>query len=669
MKKYFFLFLTLFCFLILNAQKKGPNLKFGSVTPADFGTKVYSIDRNAQAIVLFDYRDALYEGSNTSFFNVVYNYRKRIHLLNKNSFDLATVEIALYKYGLEVDQLEKLEAATYNLENGVVVKTKLDKSAVFKDKVSKNEQDLKFTFSNIKEGSIIEYSYSVNSPTANRLRDWYFQEAYPILWSECNIHVPSYFQFVGTSQGFQKFAIDTVSFSNESYNILFPGESAMDRSEVGRINMATMHRKWAIENVPAIKKENFVTTIANHVAKLNFQLVAYRPPNAPVKTLLGTWEAIAKDLMKDEEFGAELSKNNNWFDDELKKVIGKETNNKVKTKKVFEYIRDNYICTSHDYFYTKQGLKKVFQAKKGNVAELNLLLVAMLRSLNIYAKPIVLSTRENGFASETYPMINQFNYTICKTIIDDKEVLLDASHPKLGFGKLIADCYNGYARTIDTFPRLINLSADSVKEEKLTSVFIVNDEKLGMYASYTSTLGQFESFELREQTPKEKVGDYFTQIKKSYGFEIDLSNTSLDSLLNYEEPVAIKYDFSFKPDEEIIYFNPLLTEGLKNNPFKSAERFYPVEMPYTQNETYVLNIETPKGYTIDEIPKSARVKLNDDDGMFEYIIGKTNDGIQLRTSIKIKKANFLPEDYDTLRDFFGYIVKKHDEQIVYKKAK
>jgi len=35
----------------------------------------------------------------------------------------------------------------------------------------------------------------------------------------------------------------------------------------------------------------------------------------------------------------------------------------------------------------------------------------------------------------------------------------------------------------------------------------------------------------------------------------------------------------------------------------------------------------------------------------------------------LKKANFVPEDYDTLRDFFAYIVKKQSEQIVFKKKK
>jgi hypothetical protein len=41
----------------------------------------------------------------------------------------------------------------------------------------------------------------------------------------------------------------------------------------------------------------------------------------------------------------------------------------------------------------------------------------------------------------------------------------------------------------------------------------------------------------------------------------------------------------------------------------------------------------------------------------------------MRSRIKLTKANFKPEDYGTLREFFAFIVKKQSEQIVFKKKK
>jgi len=131
----------------------------------------------------------------------------------------------------------------------------------------------------------------------------------------------------------------------------------------------------------------------------------------------------------------------------------------------------------------------------------------------------------------------------------------------------------------------------------------------------------------------------------------------------------VHYDFSFVPDGDIIYFNPLLTEAYKHNPFSAATRNYPVEMPYTSNELIVINMEVPKGYKVDELPKSERISLNDADGMFEYLVQADANMVQLKCKLNINKANFTPEDYDTLRQFFGEVVKKEAEQIVFKKIK
>jgi hypothetical protein len=109
-------------------------------------------------------------------------------------------------------------------------------------------------------------------------------------------------------------------------------------------------------------------------------------------------------------------------------------------------------------------------------------------------------------------------------------------------------------------------------------------------------------------------------------------------------------------------------EGYKENPFKSAQRFYPVEMPYTLDETYLLQLQVPEGYVVDELPQQIMVKLNEnDDGLFEYRLSESNGTISLRSRLRIKRSLFMPDEYNMLREFFDLVVKKHNEQIVFKK--
>ena len=112
----------------------------------------------------------------------------------------------------------------------------------------------------------------------------------------------------------------------------------------------------------------------------------------------------------------------------------------------------------------------------------------------------------------------------------------------------------------------------------------------------------------------------------------------------------------------------MMGEEMKENPFKSAERFYPVEMPYAVDETYNLQMEIPKGYVVDELPKGAVVKFNEEeDATFEYRVSTSGGSVSFRTRLVINKAYFLPEEYEVLREFFALIVKKQNEQIVFKK--
>ena len=98
--------------------------------------------------------------------------------MNKNGFDLATVEIPIYQSKNFEERLDDFSAATYNIENGNVMVTKVDKGSLFKDK-DDNEIVYKFTFPNLKEGSIVEFKYKVTSPSAYFIEPWYFQRIIP----------------------------------------------------------------------------------------------------------------------------------------------------------------------------------------------------------------------------------------------------------------------------------------------------------------------------------------------------------------------------------------------------------------------------------------------------------------------------------------------------------
>jgi len=326
-------------------------------------------------------------------------------------------------------------------------------------------------------------------------------------------------------------------------------------------------------------------------------------------------------------------------------------------------------CTSHNRVKAEKNLRTVLKSRNGSEVEINLLLTAMLKKADLNAEPVLLSTRQHGYTYAMYPLMDRFNYVISKLSIGGQEYFLDASQPRMGFGRLGYECYNGHARVVNAEATPVEFLSDSLMESKLTSVFIINDEKGDFTGSIQQTPGYFESNSIRERIKEKGRESFFNEYKKGWTGEIKMEKENIDSLNKYDYPLAIKYDFNMKLDkEDILYFNPMFIEGIKENPFKSAQRFYPVEMPYAIDETYLLRLDVPKGYVVDEMPKQLMLKLNEEnDGIFEYRISESNGIISMRSRLRISRAYFLPEEYEMLREFFNYVVKKHNEQIVFKK--
>ena len=672
--KLLFSILCLSLFWVTGIAQDKSSAKFGEISPANFNLpNTDIIDSNTNAVIIADVGSSTFVGNKKGWFTLVFKRYTRIKILNEKAFRLATVHIPLYVKDDDRETLVDLKAFTHNLENGKIISTKLEKSDLFQDKLDKNHLENKFTMPAIKAGSIIEYSYTVNSDFLFDMQPWAFQYVnYPCLWSEYETIVPNLLIYVAATQGFYPFSINESKLGRQNYLVTKPAANLYEQEQNLTVGATTNIRHFAMKNIPAFKIQDYLTSPQNYINKVEFQLSKVANDGESYRDVMNDWEKTSEELLKREDFGSFLNEDNFFLDKEVAQLPNDITDQLQVARIIYSYIQNNFTCVDDNGFLmTGSSLKDILKKRKGNVADINLLLLALLNRKGISCAPILLSTRDHGINFFKYPVLSKYNYVICQVDIHNKTYYLDATNPTLGFGKLDPKCYNGEARVINSSATPVNFFADSLREIKQTSIKLMPNGKGEIIGSVQKLPGYFESQEIRDKIREKGKDEFFKEIKKEYGEDVDLIDPHIDSLNNFEERIGIAYDFKLSgAKEDLIYINPMFGEGNKENPFKSEERYCPVEMPYTSDETYVFSMIVPDGYVIDELPKPMVLKLNEaGDGQFEYLLSESNGTISMRSRIQLKRAYYRPGEYDILREFFNMVVKKQNEQIVLKKKK
>ena len=408
------------------------------------------------------------------------------------------------------------------------------------------------------------------------------------------------------------------------------------------VSANTVKHDWVMKDVPAFGAEEYLTTPYNYVDRIDFQLSGTYNGEEFSK-YNNTWAQATEELLNRGDFGGALGQDDNRVN-ELADKIGNDGGDRLaQAKAIYYYMSHHFTCTDHYDKFITTTFQDVIRNNSGTVGDINLLLIALLRKKGYQADPVVLSTRDYGFNLASYPVLQRLDYVIVRLTIDGNVYYLDAAHPQLGFGQLDDGCYNGHARIISNRDSgSVYFEADSLKETRITLVLVTGTDK-GLEGSWQSTPGPEQSYEVQKRGQTNMDGaQFFKDIQTRYGDDMEINNGGIDSLKNLEDPVKVHYDFVLKQpqDASIIYLNPMIGAGKRINPFGAAERKYPVELPYASDDMYVFSMDIPNGYVVDELPKSARVALNGNQGQFEYLINQQNGQIQMRCRLRLNKAWF-----------------------------
>ncbi len=643
------------CFLVtssLFAQKPAP-VKFGDVLPEIIKMKVYPKDSSAEAVVLYDGGETYFEimGSNIFITQIIH---ERIKILKKSALERGSIKIPVVRVNGTIQEfLSDIKGFTYNDNNGSPTKDKLTKDMIFQEKASETVYYTKISMPNIKEGSVIEYSYKKQTPMpiSNNPATWYFQQGIPVERSDYKITIPAYFYYRMIMNGYLPLALN----ENKDVNI-------------SEFNINGLQYHFVVLDAPAFRDESYITTESDYLSKIDFELASVNWPNVLMKDFSLDYANLNKTLLESEDFGQQL-KRTGFLKDIASEIKTKHRDSTARMQAAVDYIVKTVKWNGERSIYST-GLRKIHDKKTGDAADINLMLIALLREIGFDANPVILSTRDHGRIHEQYALMRRFNYVVAHIDNNGKDLLIDATDEFLKVGMLPYQCLNHNGWLVHpTFPRLVSLEPTE-RDVEFEKAEMKIDEEGEMKGQFTKSYSGYSAWGARQTFKKEGKEKFLEEVKKAKT-NWTISQAEYQNNDDISQQMEAKYevtmtDFVTKAGN-MMYLKPMLSEGHTENPFKDTERTYPIDFAMPIDETFMANYEIPAGYSVIEKPQSVSLTLPEGGGRFTHAVTVRENTISVLSRLSFRKAQYAPEEYPFLKEFYDQIVKKHNEQIVLKK--
>src|SRR5690554_308690 len=660
----------LIVFLLVISDSFGQDYRFKKVSKEELLQKEHPVDSDANAAILYREVKTEFQYSEDSGWYLVTDYFERIKIYNKGGFDRANLTIDLYK-GAGEDNLKGLRGYTYYIDSkGKMKSMKLQKEGIFTQETTKYLTQTKVTMPDLREGCIVEYKYTINSPFIFNIDEFRLQENIPVDKVSIVFRSPEYFQYKTHQRGWVPYNVETTTKERTMTISNTARDSDMRmKTSMHDVNFKEQTHEINLDGVSALKEEPYAGNINNYTTALQFELSYVDIPGGGIKTYSTTWEDVSKSIYKVDSFGPELERSN-YFAKDIDELLTGANSPQERVGRIFFYVLNKMNWNNYTGYYTNEGVRSAYKKGIGNVADINLMLVSMLRYANIEANPVLVSTKSHGIP--LFPTINGFNYVIAAVEFPEGTLLLDATNKHADLGVLKPEIINGKGRVLreNGQSSWISLrSMISAVKSSMLSLEINSDLSLKGKANnrFTGNYAfQYRSIfkNLNNDAQRKKIEESTNQT--------ELSHLKFENLNVLGEPVALEYNFeSFDYIEEVagkLYFSPLVFLANNENPFKPETREYPIDFGFPMKDRYIVNVTLPEGYVVESIPEDVVYNLGENTGSYRYLISQIGDRLQLSVEFSINQSFIAAEEYGNLKKFFELCIAKEKEKVVLSKA-
>jgi hypothetical protein len=626
------LFILLFTSSLISAQRNFP--AFGTFTQDDIKLKECSFDRSADAVILLD--------KGLSYFNEDYNLiterRLRIKILKEKGISRANISIPYYSMS-EFEYLKSIDAVVITTESDGNIKiTALDKKNIYTRQLNRLYSEVAFALPNVKVGSIIDYKYTSVMKSYSGLERWNFQSDIPIIKSAYELSPIPNSEF--------RYSL----YKKQDYPVVIEPDNA-----AGRIY-------FEMNNVPGLREEVFSTSPRNYYQRVNFQISSYTSYQGK-KSFTKDWEMLSRELINEKSFGSQFKKDLSGT--ELIKGLPASMSQLEKMIAIHNYVRSE-IVWDRVYSRYSESVKTVLDKKKGNSGDINLLLVALLKSAGLKAFPILVSERNHGKVDTLISFLDQFSKVLAYVELNGEHYLLDGTDRNTPYFLVPTDFLNTIGYVVDRDQsRFVKFS--SIQKKDRDDVIVNGEIKQDGFVRAEATVTNFDYAKLYKQERfQQNESAYREALVKPYAyfridsFQVDGIRTDSSGLIQ-----KIKFNYDLKKSGNYFLLNYNLFSAFTENPFITQHRFTDIDFGAQYNSVFNAQFSFPSNWTPEKLPANKAIYYADRSMVFKRSMEKTGNQIKINILFSINKESYTADEYENIKAFFKEMMDLLEEPILF----
>lgn len=647
-------YLLLFALFALNvaAQTPEPNLKWGKPTDEELNMTEYAADKDADAVELYRLVSVNYDWVNDHF-RVFYRVKCRLKVLKPEGKDVGnqTISFRLKDNLLRREDVGGLKATTYNMENGKLVKTKMENSMVHEEQYDKSTQLIKFSVPQVRVGSVIEYEYRIESDYYYDLRDWYAQKKIPVVYTKYELAVPEWFVF----------SLDQTGM------IRLEHKQSKGALTIGDTHLIINEDVFTGRNLPALKDDDYVWCAEDYGTKITHELKGIYVPGEVYKDYTTKWEDIDKILLEDEEFGGRIKKSSPLKDEIQSSGIPAISNLRERAAACWRLLSKKVKWNGEYAFWAKSGAKTL-KGGTGTNADINFLYINMLHDAGIEANPVVLRLRDRGHLPMSHASLKYLSTFVVGIQVNDSTIeYMDASAEDGYLNVLPPRLLTDMARVIRKGSRgeWVDLQRNARSVETVIIQGTLDEEGLISGNKVTNYVDESAAYLRKKWRIAKDSIDVIHEIQEND--EIEVSQYELVGRHDFSPTLreTISFTKTCTATGDLIYLNPLVIIPQRKNPFTTDTRDLPVEFPYCLRENYTVILKLPEGWQVEEMPQPILLKS---DGITARIgVQQKDDMLQAQYRLNVNQIFFSQQQYQVLKNFFDQLVESNKKIITLKK--